>query len=187
MPSPEELPGNMVAVVSDVPVSRGRITKAEFQHALVLAAGRNSVPKPGGNGYERLKRDTLDYLLEGVWIVGEAAEMGIVVTRSEVAHELALIKKQSFKSEAEYRRFLRESHYTRRDMNERVEVQMLSFRLQKRLQERIEREARNKFEEQRAIREFVTEFNERWRGRTVCAPEYATERCSNGPLPSGGT
>jgi SurA N-terminal domain len=188
LPSPEELPGNMVAVVSNVPVSRGRITKAEFQHALVLSAvqaGRSSVPRPGGNGYERLKRDAIGNLLEATWILGEAVEMGITVTRGEVAHELSfLIKRQSFKSEAEYLKFLREAHYTKRDVHERVELHMLTTRLQRRLQARIEREDRNEFEEQQAFREFVAEFNEKWRARTVCAPVYATDRCSNGPPPS---
>jgi hypothetical protein len=79
---------------------------------------------------------------------------------------------------------LRASRYTRRDVNDRVELQLLSARLQVRLERQIEREARNEFEEQRALREFSVEFNERWRARTVCAPEYATDRCSNGPPPT---
>jgi hypothetical protein len=111
-------------------------------------------------------------------------EWDIGVTRRQVSRELALIKKESFKSAAEFRKFLRESHYTHRDVRERVRVQLLSLRLQKRISGRIEREARNEFEEQQAFRKFLAEFNERWRGRTVCAPGYATERCSNGPPPS---
>lgn len=186
-PLPEELPGNMVAVVSHAPVSRGRITKAEFQHALVLGAvqaGRSSVPRPGENGYERLKRKAIGSLLEATWILGEAVEMGIAVTRSEVARELSLIKRQSFKNEAEYLKFLREAHYTKRDVFERVELQMLGIRLQAWLRARVERESRNPFEEQQAFKEFVVEFVEKWRARTVCAPVYATDRCSNGPPPS---
>ena len=89
-------------MVSNVPVSRGRITKAEFQHALVLRAvqaGRDSAPRLGENGYERLKRDAIGSLFEATWILGEAVEMGIAVTRSEVAQELSLVKSQGFKSE----------------------------------------------------------------------------------------
>lgn len=186
LPSPEELPGSMVAIVSNVPISRGRITKAEFQHALVLSviqAGRSSVPRQGENGYERFKKEAVGNLLEAIWILGEAREIGITVTHEEVAHELSLIKR-SFKNGAEYLKFLREAHYTRRDVHERVEVQMLSVRLQRWLQVRVERESRNEFEEQRAFNEFLAEFNEKWRARTVCAPVYATDRCSNGSPPS---
>jgi parvulin-like peptidyl-prolyl isomerase len=181
LPFLEELPGNTVVVVSNVPVSRGRITKAEFQHALVLSAvqaGRRSVPRPGENGYERLKGNAIRNLLESAWILGEAMEMGITVTRGEVAREVSLVKRQNFKSEAEYLKFLREGRYTKHDVHERVELQMLIARLQGRLQARFEREGRK---EKQAFEEFVTEFNERWRARTVCAPAYATIHCSNGP------
>ena len=184
LPSPEALPGNMVAVVSNVPISRGRITKVEFQHELALGAvdaGRSSVPRLGENGYERLKKSAIHNLLEATWILGEAREMDIAVTRSEVAHEVSLIKRQSFKSRAEYLKFLREAQYTKRDVHERVELQILSTRLQRRLQARFKREGKK---EQQAFEEFVAEFNEKWRARTVCAPVYATELCSNGPPPS---
>jgi SurA-like N-terminal domain len=187
LPAAEELAPNTVARVSDVPVRKGTITTAEFRHALLLtavSAGRRSTPKPGGNGYERLKKNAIGALLETAWVRGEAVEMDIVVTHHQVSRELAQIKRESFESEAEYHRFLRASHYTRRDVYERVELQLLSLRMQKRLQTRIERESRNKYEEQQAFQEFVTEFTERWRARTVCAPEYATDRCSNGPPPS---
>jgi hypothetical protein len=94
---------------------------------------------------------------------------------------VARIKEESFKDGAEFRRFLRGARYTRRDVNERVEIQMLSTRLGSLLSRRIGGETSSKSEEQRAIKEFVAEFNERWRGRTVCAPDYANGRCSNGP------
>jgi hypothetical protein len=186
LPAPEELVPNTVALVSEVPVRRGTITKAEFRHALVLVTAfkdRGSVPKSGERGYERLEREAVDNLLEAIWIQGLAAEMGIAVTRRQVSLELARVKEESFKSLAEFREFLREAHYTKRDLNERVELQVLSQRLQERLQRKIEREARNPFEEKQALNEFVAEFNERWRSRTVCAPQYATDRCSNGPPP----
>jgi hypothetical protein len=31
------------------------------------------------------------------------------------------------------------------------------------------------------LAKFVAEFEQRWRARTVCAPEYLLARCSNGP------
>jgi hypothetical protein len=58
---------------------------------------------------------------------------------------------------------------------------MLSTRLQRRISARIAREASGRSEEQKAFEELIDEFTEKWRGRTVCAPDYATSRCSNGP------
>ena len=178
---------NTAARIDRVPARQETITIAELRHGIELAAviaGRKSAPKPGGQAYERLARRALDSLLEAAWIHGQAVEWGIVVTRREVRRELTLIKQESFKSGAEYRRFLRESHYTRRDVYDRVEIQILSLQLQERLQALIEREARNPREEQRAFTEFIEEFNERWRARTVCVPAYATARCSNGAPPA---
>jgi hypothetical protein len=184
LPAPEELVANTVVRVSDVPGERGTITRAEFRHALVLvavAADRKSVPKAGESGYEQLERAAVNSLLEAVWLQGLAAEMGISVTDREVSRRMVQIKRESFESLAEYRQFLKESRYTPRDVNERAELQLLGMRIRKRLERRIEREARNEYEEQQALRKFVKEFAEKWRARTVCAPQYATSHCSNGP------
>ena len=184
LPTPDQLPATVIAAVPEVPGPRGRITKAEFQHALLLEAvspGRRSAPRPGDAGYKKLKDLAVNYLLEGAWIVGLAAEWGISVTHAQVSREVAKVRKESFKDGAEFRRFLKETHYTRRDVNERVEIQMLSTRLRTQLSRRIRKETSSKSEEQRAFSEFLTEFQENWRGRTVCAPDYTTSRCSNGP------
>jgi hypothetical protein len=181
LPAPEELPANMVAFVSYVPVSVGRITGAEFQRALVqgaAATGRNSVPGPGGEGYDELRDDAIGELIDSVWIKGQATEMGIAVTRRQVATELASIKRESFKSKAEYRRFLNESHYTRRDVDERVELQLMSARIQ----QRVARGARGFRQTQKKFEKFVDAYSKRWRARTVCVAEFAIDRCSNGPL-----
>lgn len=187
LPSPEDLVPNTVARISEVPPGRGTITRHELRHYIVTEAageGLDRAPRPGEGGYPKLEHKALQFMLEGIWIYGEAAEMGIHVTPKQISRELAAIKGESFKSEAEYHRFLRESHYTERDVRERVEVQLLSERLQRRIGARIEREARNPAEEQRAWSEFVKEFAAKWRSRTVCAPAFVTDRCSNGPAPA---
>lgn len=114
-------------------------------------------------------------LLERVWIKGQAGEMNIVVTPGQVSRELALIKKQSFGSKAEYHRFVRDLRFTRRDVRELVELQLLSTRIQRRILAGADGEA----ERRKVHDEFVAEFSERWRSRTVCAPEYVTKLCSN--------
>jgi hypothetical protein len=176
--TPVELPANTVAIVSDVPRTAGTITKAEFHHGLVQAAaqaGRKSTPKPGGNGYGKLKEKTIGELLDMVWIKGQAAEMGVGVTPRKVSRALVRLKNQAFKSKAEYNRFLKEAHYTRRDVRERVEVQLLSTAIQLRVVRGISGEAAVR----KAFSDFVDAYEERWRARTVCAPEYTIDRCSN--------
>lgn len=182
-----ELAPETVAVISELPRGAGTITKAEFWHQLVLSsvqAGLESPPSRGGKRYEKLRTAALNSQLEAVWILGQADEWSIHATRGEVKRELESVKKENFRSSAEFRHFLKENRYTYRDLHERVRTQILSTRLQDRLQAKIGKGAGPKAE-QKAFREFIDEFVERWRSRTVCAPEYVTERCSNGPPPGG--
>ncbi len=185
-PPPEALPANVVAIVAQVPDLKseqgGVITSKEFDRALDQAAaqhGRRVAPGPRGDGYRKLRDQAIGELLDDSWIRGQAAEMGIGVRQREVSRELERLKKQAFKNGAQYRRFLKEAHYTRKDVRERVEVQILS----ERIQERIVAGLTSQAAAQKAFTKFVAEYSSRWRARTVCAADYVSERCSNGPKP----
>ena len=183
LPTPEALPGNVVAFVAHVPLSLGRLTKAEFQRALVQAAaqaGRSSAPGAHAKDYPRFADRALGERLGAIWIPGQAKEMGIGVRPREISRELAHLKKEAFKNKAQYHRFLREAHFTNRDVRERIEIQILSEKIQARVVLGL-----SEAEAQKAFSRFVKEYDARWRGRTVCAPDYITERCSNGPEPLG--
>jgi hypothetical protein len=182
LPSPEELPARTVAVVSHIPPETRTVTAAELTRAIAQVAAQSrpkAAPTPGQPRYKALEEEALRELLDGLWILGQAAEMGISVTDKEVSVELAQIKKESFKSERQFRSFLQHSHLTMRDVRYRVELQLLSTRIQ----ERIARGVQSQKEAQEKFAAFVTAYLKRWRSRTVCAPRYATERCSNGPAP----
>lgn len=154
------------------------------QHALAqsaAAAGRSSTPRPGADGYDKLKDIALREELDMVWIEGQAAEMDIRISSRQVSSQLAQLRKQAFKNPAQYYEFLRESHLTRSDVRERVKVQLLS----QRIQERILAGPGSESETRKAFATFVAEYEERWRSRTVCAVGFEIDRCSNGPLPTG--
>ena len=177
----------MAVIVARVPDRGGEgggiTTKKEFFHALAQAAaqaGLRSAPKPGHNGYGKLKRTAIGELLDDSWIRGQAAEMGIGVRPRQVARLTAKIKREAFRNGAEYRRFLREAHFTRHDVKERVELQLLTERIQERVAAGIGSEAGV----QKAFAKFVSEYEARWEARTVCAPGYVIDRCLNGPAPS---
>jgi hypothetical protein len=185
-PPPRDLPANVVAIVAQVPDHGGEgggiMTKKEFHRALVQAAAQKelkTVPGPGRNGYGKLQDTAMGELLDDSWVRGQAAEMGIGLRPRGVTRELARLKKQAFKNGAQYRRFLREAHFTRRDVRDRVELQMFV----ERIQERVMGGFTNEHAGQKAFAKFVGEYEERWRARTVCSTGYVTVRCSNGPTP----
>lgn len=133
------VPSGDVVLVEDAPGDTGEISEADFEHGLLLASkqgGEKKVPKPGDPKYEELKTTALNALLESIWLQGVADEWGIEVTDAEVAKELKKVKKESFKSDAEFQKFLKESGYTPADIDERVKLQVLSTQLQEELKEK---------------------------------------------------
>jgi hypothetical protein len=184
LPTPEALPADVVVFVAHVPSRLGRLTRAEFQRALVQAAvqaGRSSAPGPDAKDYPRIANRALGERLDAIWIQGQAREMGIGVRPREISRELAHLKKEAFENEAQYRRFLRQARFTNRDVRERVKLQILSEKIQVRIVFGL-----SEAEAQRAFSRFLKEYKARWQGRTVCAPGYVTVRCSNGgPAPAG--
>lgn len=152
------IPSNAVAVVKGVPSDAaapfdkpfrnckgkkvtqdlGIVTKEEFECAfeqVVASSGLKQPPKPGEKQYEELKDTTVGSILETIWIQGLAAEEGVHVTAAQVQKELKKLKAQNFKTEAEFQKFLKSSHYTTQDVNERVKIQILSTKIQEKLGE----------------------------------------------------
>lgn len=122
-----------VALVQGVPSDLGTVSEAQFKRALaqqIAAGGLKKPPQPGEKKYEELKEKALGELLDGIWIQGEAEELGISVTPKQLATELAEIKKQNFKTEAEYQKFLKTSHFSKADVLDRVKLQALSTQIQ---------------------------------------------------------
>jgi len=131
-----DVPSGDVAIVQHVPDDVGTVSEADFKLALlqqVAQGGLKKPPKPGEKKYEELRDAALGELLDTIWIQGEAEELGISVTPKQIGTELAQIKKQNFKTEAEFQKFLKTSHFTRADVLARVKLQLLSTQIQEQI------------------------------------------------------
>jgi parvulin-like peptidyl-prolyl isomerase len=127
------VPSGDVAIVQHVPDEIGSVSEADFKRALLQQAAQaklKEAPKPSDDKYEELKTAALGELLDTIWIQGEAEELDISVTPKQIATELAQIKKTNFKTEAEYRKFLTTSRFTKADVLARVKLQLLSTQIQ---------------------------------------------------------
>jgi parvulin-like peptidyl-prolyl isomerase len=125
-----------VAVVESAPDGLSPISEAKFHRVLLQTAAQEQlkpIPKPGTKKYEELAKKTSGEVLNAVWVQGQAAEMGISVSKKEIADELAKLKKQAFKTEQEYKEFLKEAHFTVADVNERVTLQILIKEIQEQI------------------------------------------------------
>lgn len=134
------IPSGDVALVQDVPGDIGEVSQERFDHTLELTAaqaGEKKAPKPGDPKYEEVKEAALKSIFEAIWLQGVADEWGIEVTDAEIAKQLKKTKEESFKTVAEFQKFLKESHYTPADVNERVKLQIISEQLQEELKEKV--------------------------------------------------
>jgi parvulin-like peptidyl-prolyl isomerase len=123
------IPSGDVVLVQDAPGDSGEVSKADFERALEQAAaqkGQKKTPKPGDKEYEELKDAALKSLVEPIWLEGLARELGITVTEKEVEEEFKKLKKENFKTEAEYKKFLKEAHFTQEDVDQRVKATKLN-------------------------------------------------------------
>ena len=127
------VPSDSIAVVEDAASGTSPITKEQFDRALKQTAARSGlqdVPKPSSKQYSDIRDAAIGDLLDTVWIQSEAAEQGISVSKEKVAKQLEQIKKQNFKTEAEYQQFIERSGYNQEEINLRVELQLLSTAIQ---------------------------------------------------------
>ncbi|MBS1864151.1 MAG: peptidyl-prolyl cis-trans isomerase [Actinobacteria bacterium] len=134
------IPSGDIALVTNVPSELGHISEADYKKSLEqqeAQAGLKKAPKAGSKKAEELHKTAVGELLNTAWIFGEGEELGIKITQKEVETELAKVKKESFKTEKAFQEFLKKSHYTAEDVNKRIELQILS----KKIQEKITKEA----------------------------------------------
>jgi parvulin-like peptidyl-prolyl isomerase len=131
------VPEGDVILVEDAPGDSGHVSKAEFDHALEIAAAgeQKPAPKPGTKQYDELKETALTGLVEEIWLEGEAEEMGIEVTPQKIQREFQKIKQENFPTEAEFKKFLKESKFTQEDIDNRVKLQIIAQEVQEEVNE----------------------------------------------------
>jgi parvulin-like peptidyl-prolyl isomerase len=130
------VPSGDVVKVQDVPDELAAVSQKDFDRAFaqqVKGAKLKKPPAPGSKKYEEVKEATLTELIEGVWLRGQAEEMGITTTDKQVEEELAQIKKSSFPTPGSYGKFLKESGLSQEDVNDRVELQVVINAIQEKV------------------------------------------------------
>jgi parvulin-like peptidyl-prolyl isomerase len=129
------VPSGDVAHISSVPGEFANISEEKLKASILRQAtsGEEKAkkpPKPGTDKYEELQEKALTELIEGVWIRGESEELGIEVTEKQVEDELETIKKQNFPTPAAYNKFLKESQFSQEEVDELVELQIVTKEIQ---------------------------------------------------------
>jgi parvulin-like peptidyl-prolyl isomerase len=129
------VPSGDVAHISNVPdefanVSEDKLKRSILRLSTSSEEASKKPPKPGSKKYEEVQKKAMTELIEGVWIRGEAEELGVSVTEKQVEDELAAIKKSNFPGKGAYEKFLKESHFTQEEVNQLVELQIFTKEIQ---------------------------------------------------------
>ena len=119
-----------VAVVEEAPTET--ITEEDVDRAGAQPAarqGRPEVPAEDDPQYELLREAALADLILASWVLGEAEEQGIEVSERAVDEEFERVREE-IGSEQAFQRFLDRSRFTAEEARERVELQLISDRIQ---------------------------------------------------------
>lgn len=144
--SDPSVPSGDVAHITEVPDEISNISEKELERSILRLAGQKA-PKPGTEKYEELEEKALTELIEGVWLRGQAEELGLSVTKGQVEKELDNIKKERFPTPAAYKKFLEKAEFSQGEVNKLVELQILSTEIQQKVTEEAPKPDAAKIEE----------------------------------------
>jgi hypothetical protein len=148
-----------------VAVADERLSRGWLRHWADL------VSTGGERDRARARLEGARLLIVSRWVLGEAAERGIVVTRAETTRALRMQRKQAFPNRRDYRRFLRRSGQTPADIRTRVRVVLHGDKLR----DLATAGTATPEEAEAALEAFVRRFNRKWRARTACRPPWDSE------------
>lgn len=79
--------------------------------------------------YEQYRDQAMNFLIQGQWVQGEAKDQGISLSEKELQASFQKQKKQAFRKEKDFQKFLKSSGMTVDDLLFRVKVDTLANRL----------------------------------------------------------
>jgi hypothetical protein len=162
-PAPEQI----VACIGAKP-----ITGATFSHSADVARRSGGKHPPSA---AEVTKEVMGFLVSSDWVLGEAADLNIVVSEAEVRHTFDHVRGEQFPKRREFKVFLRKSGQTIADLLFRVRLNLLSTEIQR----HVLAGHRGKKSRQRALGSFVDAFKLKWTAQTYCEPSYATADCGH--------
>ncbi len=125
--SDPSIPDGDVAIVDGI--DDGGIGQDEFKAQMEVNAkslGLKAVPPQDDPQYPSLVSQTMQSLLQLIWIRGEAEDRGVSVSDEDVDAELQKTKDQQFGSEKEFQSYLKQNGITEDEARQQVEVSLLT-------------------------------------------------------------
>ena len=168
------VPSGYAAVVQGVEGGAGLLSMQLFDKRVpqVRAERRaTGVTNRSSAGEEALRQ-----LLEEVEVEAETERLGIHLEQRRVTKAFRQIKQHDFPSIASFHDYLRRVRLSEAESRRRIEVQILSERIEEHVLDGVPESRRSV-----AMGHWADWYLGKWRARTNCRQNLATDRCSNGP------
>jgi hypothetical protein len=117
----------------------------------------------------------MGFLISADWVIGEAHDLGVRVSPAETRRTFNRTRKAQFPKQSEFQAFLGKSKETVTDILLRVELDLLS----QRLQQRVVAGKHGAHKKHEALKHFVSDFRNKWTAQTYCATQYASQDCGH--------
>jgi hypothetical protein len=170
-PSPAAIPSQTLVAC----VGSQAITEATFQHWSAVAQAEPGSQAGHQPGAAEVTTQVMGFLISADWVIGEARDLNIHVSPAEVRRTFNRTRRAQFPKKREFQAFLGKSKETVADILLRVQLDLLSQRLQRRVV--AGRHGASKKRE--ALRHFVSDFRNKWTAQTYCAAQYASQDCGH--------
>jgi hypothetical protein len=164
----EPAPDEILACVGSESITGGSFSHwAAIDRDAQTGASKGLPPQTAAAARE----EVLSFLISSDWVLGEARDLKISVSSTQVRKEFDHVKTQQFPKKREFRAFLHTSGETVADLLFRVRLNVLSERIQR----QVLAGRRGRHEQQQALSRFVKAFQAKWRQQTYCAAPYVVE------------
>jgi hypothetical protein len=123
--------------------------------------------------YAAVKAQALSFLISVEWTVAEGEELGVHVTNALVEKEYARYRKEAFKTDTEFRKYISERGWTVSDMLYRYKRSLLTSKILPKFQEKVKQAGGG----ERAYFKLALERYRQLISRTSCKPGYVVPEC----------
>jgi hypothetical protein len=117
----------------------------------------------------------MGFLISADWVIGEARDLNVHASPAEVRRTFNRTRKAQFPKQSEFQAFLGRSKETVTDILLRVELDLLSQHLQRRVVAGVH----GVHKKHEALKHFVSDFRKKWTAQTYCTTQYASQDCGH--------
>lgn len=121
----------------------------------------------------QVRRQTMALLIQAVWIEKEAEALGVEVSDAAVKSALRETKRESFRNERDFQRFLRDTGMTEDDVLFRLRIQELATAITRHVLRGAGKAKAKRLDA------FAREFEKRWTEQTECRSGFVIRICRN--------